>query len=113
MPGCLLVQPGSFPASQGSSILSIASVCLQYARSKHVESRKRRQLFMEAAGLEAPLLDSSTAGAAGTTGEPTLPPLYSLWWSKLFWSGVVLLMLSAGLAALTVYTVLYPLPADA
>ncbi|PRW56012.1 AAAP family transporter: amino acid [Chlorella sorokiniana] len=92
MPGCLLVQ---------------------YARSKHVESRKRRQLLAEAAQLEAPLLNGGAGGAAGASGEaaePALPPLYSLWWSKLFWSGVVLLLLSAGLAVLTVYTTLYPLP---
>ena len=79
---------------------------LQYARSKHVESRKRRQLLADAAQLEAPLLDE--AAAAGGTSLP--PPLYCLWWSKLFWSGVVLLLLSAGLSMLTVYITLHPLP---
>ena len=88
---------------------------VQYARSKHVESRKRRQLCAEAAQLEVPLLGGSAgsagaARAAGEAGEAVLPPLYSLWWSKLFWSGIVLLLLSAGLAVLTVFTALYPLP---
>lgn len=75
------------------------ALLVNYARSKHRHSRQRRQQHAaaEAAALEGgqglrePLLAEAAQAA----------PLYSLWGSKLFWSGVVLLCISAGLLLLT------------
>lgn len=76
------------------------ALLVEYAASKARTSRQRRQL---AAELEGPL-----AGAEVGAGAPGAPPPYRLWTSKLFWAGVLLLAISAGLFVLTFVTTFSP-----
>ena len=75
---------------------------IEYAASKHRDSHRRWRLHAEAS---FPLVGEEDEGVAP-------PPLYRLWASKLFWAGVLLLLISGGLLMLTLVTTLRPLPAD-
>ncbi|KAL4420655.1 hypothetical protein ABPG75_010311 [Micractinium tetrahymenae] len=102
------------------------ALLLQYACSKHVQARQDHP-------LQQPLLaEEGAAGIAGTAGaqqaqQPALrqaavqqagaqrahrtqrpPGRYHLLLSKLFWAGVLLILLALGLLALTLYTLLAP-----
>lgn len=88
------------------------ALLIAYARGKARLSRTRQQQHAAAAAaarqLSEPLLaggDSSGAAeaAAAWGGEP-----YSLWRSKLFWSGGVLLSISAVLLTFTAATAFRP-----
>lgn len=84
---------------------------LQYAFSKHVASR--RQLlepllsheegpFGEEAGQQGQGL-----GRDELEGRPAVQGVYSWWASKLWWSGLVLVLLAAALCFVTIVTVFF------
>lgn len=80
MPGCLLVE---------------------YALCKWRQSLQRRRLHLEAAA-------ALEGGPQLEGGGSAAPPIYRLWTSKLFAAGVLLLIMSAGVLALTLLTVWRP-----
>lgn len=92
------------------------ALLIQYALSKHRESRRQRQQQRPSPGccggsLHAPLLGSEAVGAAELgrlpdVGSGSPPAAYHLWASKLFWVGMLLQLLAAALCGLTVATVL-------
>lgn len=86
MPGCLLIA---------------------YARSKATATARCPS------PLHQPLLAAAAEAGAGWGPEPGERPAvqpYRLWRSKLYWSGILLLVLSAALTVLTIATTLHPLP---
>jgi sodium-coupled neutral amino acid transporter 7/8 len=85
----------------GILILGIpGALLIQYAVAKHNNSSGSGNMNRgEGEDQEEPLLDSNNGGGGGG-GEP-----YSLWFSKLFWAGITLIILNAGLFFLTIYMV--------
>jgi hypothetical protein len=89
----------------------------QYAASKHRQSRQQ-QLQQLREPLLAAAAEAAAEGGGGDDGSGGVaaagglaqPPLYSLWCSKLFWSGMVLLLISVALGLLTIATTIHPLP---
>ena len=102
---------------------------MQYAYSKHVQSRRgaaaaaalaAEWLPAPAGGGAAAAEEGGAAAAAAAAeaapgagpGAPGAGPqgvaLYSFWASKLWWSGVLLVLLSAALCFITVYTIVSP-----
>ena len=95
------------------------ALLVQYAAGKHRQSRQQRwEQEQQGQHLREPLLAAAAedggggngGGGAAAAGGLAQPPLYSLWCSKLFWSGVMLLLISVALGLLTIATTIHPLP---
>lgn len=93
----------------GILILGIpGALLLQYAVEKHTTTTtttiSNREERGEGDGQGEPLLGSSN-NINASTGEPSV---YSLWFSKLFWAGIILVLLNVGLFFMTIYMVVVP-----
>lgn len=89
------------------------ALLLQYAWSKHVQVRQghplEQPLLAEEGAAGGPQqAQQATGPAAQQVAQAQLPQRYHVLLSKLFWAGVLLILLALGLLALTLYTLIAP-----
>ncbi len=85
------------------------ALLLQYAWSKHVQVRQGHPLEQPLLAEEgAQQAQQATGPAAQQVAQAQLPQRYHVLLSKLFWAGVLLILLALGLLALTLYTLIAP-----